>query len=132
MKARERWTRDSRGWKQVRACCAESLAFARRTGANHPEGFALAGLANVARRRGDLASAEAFGREELLVWRRLGSPSHIAGGLEGLALTAAATAGEGARAARAVRAARAERAVRAVRAARLLGAAAALRERVGV
>jgi tetratricopeptide (TPR) repeat protein len=102
--------------ERARACCEESLAFARRTGADHPEGSALACLAHVARRRGDLASAEVLGREELLIWRRLGTPFHIAGGLEGLARTAAA-AGEGARA---------------ERAARLLGAAAALRERVDV
>jgi hypothetical protein len=90
--------------------------FARRTGADHPQGSALACLAQVARLRGDVAGAEALGREELLLWRRLGSPPHIAGGLEGLARTAA-TAGE---------------MERAERAARLLGAAAALRERVGV
>jgi predicted ATPase/transcriptional regulator with XRE-family HTH domain len=103
--------------ERARACCEESLAFARRTGADHPQGFALACLAHVARRRGDLAGAELQGREELLVWRRLGSPSHIAGGLEGLAQTAAATASEGAQARRV---------------ARLLGAATALREQVGV
>lgn len=102
--------------ERAQACCEESLAFARRVGADHPEGSALACLANVARRRGDLTSAEALGREELLIWRRLGTPLHIAGGLEGLARTAAA-AGEGAQA---------------ERAARLLGAAAALRERVDV
>jgi hypothetical protein len=102
--------------ERARACCEESLAFARRTGADHPEGSALACLAHVARRRGDLAGVEVLGREELLIWRRLGTPFHIAGGLEGLARTAAAAA-EGARA---------------QRAARLLGAAAALRERVDV
>jgi Glycosyl transferase family 21 len=102
--------------ERARVCCAESLAFARRTGADHPQGFALACLAHVARRRDDLVAAAVLGREELLVWRRLGSPAHIAGGLEGLAQTAAA-AGERAQA---------------ERAARLLGAAAALRERVGV
>jgi predicted ATPase/transcriptional regulator with XRE-family HTH domain len=102
--------------ERARACCEESLAYARRTGADHPQGSALACLAHVARRRGDLASAEVLGREELLVWRRLGTPFHIAGGLESLARTAAA-AGEGAQA---------------ERAARLLGAAAALRERVDV
>lgn len=103
--------------ERARACCEESLAFARRTGADHPEGSALACLASVARQAGDLARAEGLGREELLVWKRLGSPSHIAGGLEGLARTAAATANEGAQA---------------KRVARLLGAAAALREQVGV
>lgn len=102
--------------ERARACCEKSLAFARRTGADHPEGSALACLASVARRRGDLASAEVLGRAERLIWRRLGTPFHLAGGLEGLARTAAA-AGEGARA---------------ERAARLLGAAAALRERVDV
>jgi predicted ATPase/transcriptional regulator with XRE-family HTH domain len=104
--------------ERARACCEESLAFARRTGADHPEGFALACLASVARRRGDLAGAVMLGREELLIWGRLGSPSHIAGGLEGLARTAAATA--------------ASEGAQAQRVARLLGAAATLRERVGV
>jgi non-specific serine/threonine protein kinase len=102
--------------ERAQACCEESLAFARRIGADHPQGSALACLARVARRRGDLAGAETLGREELLIWQRLGTPFHIAGGLEGLARTAAA-AGEGARA---------------ERAACLLGAAAALRERVAV
>jgi predicted ATPase/transcriptional regulator with XRE-family HTH domain len=102
--------------ERAQACCEESLAFARRTGADHPEGSALACLANVARRQGNLAAAEVLGREELLVWMRLGSPSHIAGGLEGLARTTAA----------------AEEKFQAKRAAHLLGAAAAMREQMGV
>src|SRR5262249_3009401 len=102
--------------ERARACCEESLAFAQRVGAEHPEGSALACLANVARQWGNVAGAEALGREELLIWRRLGTRRHIAVGLAGLVRTAA-TAGEGARA---------------ERAARLLGAAAALRERVDV
>jgi hypothetical protein len=97
------------------AYCEESLAFARRTGADHPAGAALACLADVARLRGDLAGAESLGREQLLAWRRLGAATHLAGALEGLALTAAAVS-EG---------------LRAERVARLLGAAAAVRERVG-
>jgi non-specific serine/threonine protein kinase len=101
--------------ERATACCEESLAFARRAGADYPEGLALRVLADVARQRGDLAGAEGLGREQLLVWQRLGAPTHLARNLEGLGLTAA-VAGEGARAARA---------------ARLLGAAAALRERVG-
>ncbi len=100
--------------ERATACCEESLTFARHTGADHAEGSALACLAHVARRRSDLARAEVLGREELLIWRRLSTPLHIAGGLEGLACTVAA-AGKGARA---------------ERVARLLGAAAALRERV--
>jgi hypothetical protein len=102
--------------ERATACGEESLAFAKRTGADHPAGAALACLAAVARLRGDLASAERLGREQLLVWRRLSAPNYLAGNLEGLALTAAAAAGKGARA---------------DRVARLLGAAAALRERVG-
>jgi len=101
--------------ERATACCEESLAFARRAGADYPEGLALRVLADVARQRGDLAGAEGLGREQLLVWKRVGAPANLARNLEGLALTAAAD-GEGARAARA---------------ARLLGAAAALRERVG-
>jgi predicted ATPase/class 3 adenylate cyclase/DNA-binding XRE family transcriptional regulator len=101
--------------ERARACCEESLAFARRTGADFVAGTALGYLAQLARRQGDLAGAEELGREQLLVWRRLDAPSYLAGGLEGLAVTAAAAA---------------ERA-RVERAARLLAAAAALRERVG-
>jgi non-specific serine/threonine protein kinase len=101
--------------ERAAACCEESLAFARRSGADFVAGFALRVLADVARRRGDLARADVLGREQLLVWRRLGAPGYLAGSLEGLARTAAA-AGEEAPA---------------ERAARLLGAAAALRERVG-
>jgi hypothetical protein len=93
----------------------ESLAFARRMGADYLAGFALDGLADVARLRGDLAGAEALGREQLQVWRRLSSPMQIAASLENLACTTVAT-GEGAQT---------------ERAAHLLGAAAALRERVG-
>ncbi len=104
--------------ERATAYCEESLAFARRTGADHPEGIALACLTHVARQRGDLAGAESLGREQLLVWRRLGDPAGLAGGLEDLALTAAAAQPRGR--------------ARAERAARLLGAAAALRERVGV
>jgi predicted ATPase/transcriptional regulator with XRE-family HTH domain len=100
--------------ERAQACCAESLAFARRTGAHYPEGGALACLADVARKQGDLIGAEVLGRERLLVWRRLGSPTDLVGALEGLALTVAA-AGVGARA---------------ERVARLLGAVAAVRERV--
>jgi hypothetical protein len=101
--------------ERAQACCAESLAFARQTGAHYPEGGALACLADVAREQGDLVGAEELGRERLLVWRRLGSPTDLIGTLEGLALTAAAD-GVGARP---------------ERVARLLGAAAAVRERVG-
>jgi tetratricopeptide (TPR) repeat protein len=101
--------------KRATACCEECLAFAQRTGADHPEGSALACLADVARRRGDLVGAESLGRAQLLVRQRQGATGYLAGSLEGLALTAAA-ASEGAQA---------------ERAARLLGAAAALRERVG-
>jgi predicted ATPase len=102
--------------EQAAACCEESLAFARRTGADHPAGSALRGLAEVARLQGDLARAEVLGRERLLAARRLGSPAYLAAGLEELARTAAAASGERARI---------------KRAARLLGVAAALRERVG-
>jgi predicted ATPase/class 3 adenylate cyclase len=102
--------------ERATACGAESLAVARREGADHPEGIALACLTHVARQRGDLARAESLGQEQVLVWRRLGDPAGLAGGLEDLAHVAAAT-GEG---------------TQAERAARLLGAAASLRERVGV
>jgi hypothetical protein len=101
--------------ERATVCCEESLAFAQRTGADYPAGLALRVLADVARQRVDLAGAEALGREQVLVWQRLGAPTHLARNLEGLALTAAA-AGERTRAARA---------------ARLLGAATAVRERVG-
>jgi predicted ATPase/class 3 adenylate cyclase/DNA-binding XRE family transcriptional regulator len=102
--------------ERATTCCEESLAFARRTGADYVAGSALRGLAEVARRQGDLAGADMLGHEHVLVEWRLGAPEYLAGGLEGLARTAAAAAKEGARA---------------ERVARLLGAAAALRERVG-
>jgi predicted ATPase/class 3 adenylate cyclase len=100
--------------ERATACYEESLAFVQRTGAE-AEGGALGGLADLARLRGDLASAESLGCEQLLIWRRLRAPGYVAVALENLALTAAA-AGEGARA---------------ERTARLLGAAMALREQVG-
>jgi hypothetical protein len=101
--------------ERATVCCEESLEFARRTGADFVAGTALGYLAHVARLQSDLAGAESLGREQVLVWRRLGAPSYLAGGLEGLALTAAA-AGAG---------------THAERAARLLGTTTALRERVG-
>ena len=107
--------RDRGDLERATACYEESLALARRTGADFAQGFALEGLADMARRRGDLAGAEVLGREELLVRRQLGVRGFLAFSLENLARTAMA-AGEGARA---------------ERAAHLLGAAAALRERVG-
>jgi predicted ATPase len=103
--------------ERATACCEEGLAFARQMGSDFVAGAALPSLAEVARWRGDLASAELLGHEHVLVGRRLGAPDYLARGLESLALTAAAaTAGKGARA---------------ERAAHLLGAAAALRETVG-
>jgi hypothetical protein len=101
--------------ERATAYLQESLTLARREGAAFAAGAALAGLADVARRRGDLVGAEALGREDLLLRQRLGMPGYLAKGLDNLALTAAA----------------AEQGARAERAARLLGAAAALRERVG-
>jgi predicted ATPase/class 3 adenylate cyclase len=108
--------RDRGDLERATACYEEMLAFAGRTGADYAAGFALEGLAIVARWRGDLVGAESLAREQLLVQQRLGTTGYLASGLEELALTAAATAGG----------------ARAERAARLLGAAAALRERVGI
>src|SRR5262249_11601389 len=97
----------------------ESLAFARDTGADFVAGSALAACAALARRRGDLASAEGLGHEQVLVGWRLGAPYFLAEGLESLALTAAAAVAAGGEA-------------QAERAAHLLGAEAALRARVGI
>ena len=89
-------------------------ALAQRARADFAAGIALRYLGEVARRRGDLADAEALGREGLRVWQRLGAPAGLAVALENLALTAAAARG-----------------AQVERAARLLGAAAALSETVG-
>jgi hypothetical protein len=97
------------------ACCEESLAFARSTGADFAAAIALRYLGEVARRRGDLAGAEALGREGLLAWQQLDAQAGLAVGLENLALSAAAAGKE----------------AQAERAARLLGAAAALCEAIG-
>lgn len=100
--------------KQAEASYEEGLALARHAGASLPAGDALGLLADVARRRGDLSGAERLGRKQFMMWPELGVRGYLAGGLEALALTAAA--GEG---------------VQAMRAARLLGAASALRDLLG-
>src|SRR5262249_16545620 len=93
----------------------ESLAFARRSDADYVAGYALAGLADVARQRGDLTTAEGLGREKLQVWRRLGVRGYVATGLENLAFPAPGGGGAGGAGA----------------GGRRLGRGAALRERVG-
>jgi len=99
--------------ERARVLFEEALAQARRAGADMVVGDVLLEEVNMARRSGDLARAERLGREQLLVFHRQGTRHLLASNLEALACTAAAAADD-------------------VRAARLLGAAAALRERIGI
>jgi non-specific serine/threonine protein kinase len=99
--------------QQARAYLEESLALARQAGAAFTTGDVLGDLVEVARRQGDLARAEHLGREQLMIWQQIGVRGFLAGGLESLAFTAAAGG-------------------HSERAARLLGAATALRESMGI
>jgi tetratricopeptide (TPR) repeat protein len=103
---------ERRDLQQAGAYLEQSLALARQAGAAFTTGDVLGDLADVARRQDDLAQAEHLGREQLTMWRQVGVRGFLAGGLEGLAFTAAAGS-------------------HSERAARLLGAATALRESMG-
>lgn len=94
------------------ACHEEALALARQVGRTDVEAYQIGDLGNVARQRGDLISAMALHHQALVLKWALGERRQIAITLEDLASIAGST-GQG------------------ERAARLLGAAAALRERIG-
>jgi non-specific serine/threonine protein kinase len=91
----------------------EGLALARELGDHDQVALCLNNLGVIARRRGDLSQSEAFLREALVGAWKLGDPHRCATVLESLAETAVAIG-------------------RPERAARLLGAATAVRETVGV
>jgi predicted ATPase/class 3 adenylate cyclase len=95
------------------AAFTEALALARQVGDRRNIALCLLNLGWVARKRGVLAQAAAQYREALVMFQELGDPRRYAEALEELAATAGA-AGQGERAARG------------------LGAAAALRETIGV
>jgi DNA-binding CsgD family transcriptional regulator len=90
----------------------EAIALDRRLGYKRGLAIKLDLLADTARLRGKLDQARALQLESLGLWRELADPIDVAGCLEGFASLAAASGGVDA-------------------AARLLGAAAALRDKVG-
>ncbi|HLV99393.1 MAG TPA: tetratricopeptide repeat protein [Ktedonobacterales bacterium] len=94
------------------ALYADALARARQRGDRDQLALCLNNLGDVARRRGEVAQAEGLTREALTVYWELRDPRRCAMVLESLAVSASA-AGQG------------------ERAARLMGAATALRERLG-
>jgi predicted ATPase/class 3 adenylate cyclase/Tfp pilus assembly protein PilF len=99
--------------ERAEAAFAEALALDRAVEDGAAVALALSNLGEVARKRGDLSRAEALQREALALVREVGDPRRGAEVLELLANTAGA-AGRGARAAR------------------LLGAAATVRQTLGV
>jgi predicted ATPase/class 3 adenylate cyclase len=103
---------DQGDYERAVALCDESLSLFRDLGEERGMAHALTYLGVVARERGDDERALALYKESLTLWRHVGEQSGIAMCLEGLAGAACALA-------------------YAVHAARLLGAAAALRERIG-
>jgi predicted ATPase len=113
------WARCGQGWAAIlegdldeaAVAFAEALEVGRQLGEPHVISVTLRHLADVARRRGEGARAQALAREALADFRGLGE-AFIAGALETLAMTVAA-AGHG------------------QRAALLLGAAATLHDRIG-
>jgi len=94
------------------ALCEESLGLFRQLGDQRGMAFALDYLGVLARGRGDYERALVLYTESLGLWRRVGQQSEMATCMEGLA-EAACALGE------------------ATHAARLLGAASALRDRIG-
>jgi len=94
------------------ALCEESLELFRQLGDQRGMAFALDYLGVLARGRGDYERALALYTESLGLWRHVGQRSEIATCMEGLAEAACALG-------------------KATHAARLLGAAAALRDRIG-
>jgi non-specific serine/threonine protein kinase len=99
--------------ERAEAIYTESLALARELGDRDQVALSLNNLGDVAWKRGELSRAEGLLRDALAVVWELGDPHRCAMVLESLAETAGARAGQG------------------ERAARLLGAATALRERLG-
>jgi predicted ATPase/DNA-binding XRE family transcriptional regulator len=104
--------RDQGDTRRAVALCEESLGLCRALGDQSGMAYALNYLGVVARERGEYERALALYAESLALWRHVGQRSEIATCLEGLAEAACALG-------------------HATLAARLLGAAAALRERIG-
>jgi predicted ATPase len=102
--------------ERATALYEEALQHARRAGAEIAVSDTLLSHAALARRRGDFARAERLGREQLVVFWRLGLRRSVASCLEELACTAVV----------------AESTAQTQRAACLLGAAASLREQMGI
>jgi tetratricopeptide (TPR) repeat protein len=105
--------RDQGDTARAAALCEESLRLFRELGDQRGMAYALTYLGVIACKRGDYESALALYTESLTLWRHVGQQSEIATCLEGLAEAACALG-------------------HATHAARLLGAAAALRDRLGV
>ena len=99
--------------ERAEALYTESLALARERDDQDHVALSLNNLGDVARKRGDLAQAKTLLSDALTAYWELGDPRRCAMVLESLAETAGAEAGQE------------------ERAARLLGAARALRERLG-
>ena len=93
--------------------CDEAISLFGQRDDRHGLHFCLITLARIAQRRGDIARVTGLAREILLLGRELGTRNALASVLESLAWTARMRG-------------------HSIRAARLLGAAEALREAVGV